>query len=130
MVVQTCQQRWKVLVVDDHPMMRSALASECQAVDCIIQTAGNGLEALQALDSFEPDVIVLDLHMPVMAGGEFARRYRARPNGRAAIILVSAEPELERLARSIGAVGWAPKQEAGSLRRALLSLLATAKVKA
>jgi two-component system chemotaxis response regulator CheB len=59
----------KVLVVDDSALMRKLLGQIfAQQSDFTVQFAPNGIQALAQLDSFEPDVITLDVHMPQMNG--------------------------------------------------------------
>jgi two-component system, chemotaxis family, protein-glutamate methylesterase/glutaminase len=59
-----------VLVVDDIPMMRSELVKMIRPDPDIgdIQIAGNGEQALEAIAHYKPDVITLDVEMPVMDG--------------------------------------------------------------
>jgi two-component system chemotaxis response regulator CheB len=59
----------KVLVVDDSALMRKLLGGIfSRQADFELQFARNGLEALELLESFEPDVVTLDVHMPQMDG--------------------------------------------------------------
>jgi two-component system, chemotaxis family, protein-glutamate methylesterase/glutaminase len=60
----------KVLIVDDSSFMRKALAyimASEQSIE-VIGTADNGLEAIQKVDQLHPDVVLLDIEMPVMDG--------------------------------------------------------------
>jgi two-component system chemotaxis response regulator CheB len=58
----------KVLVVDDSSLMRSHICAALIEGGMITDTATNGQECLDKLDSFAPDVITLDINMPVMDG--------------------------------------------------------------
>jgi len=59
----------KVLVVDDSALMRKLLGGIfSRQADFELQFARNGLEALELLESFKPDVVTLDIHMPQMDG--------------------------------------------------------------
>lgn len=82
----------RVLVVEDdpalRPLMRDSLSEEGHAVE----TARDGVEALDLVERSPPDLIVLDLNLPVLSGGEFLRRYR----GRAVIIVVTGVADAER----------------------------------
>jgi CheY-like chemotaxis protein len=69
----------KILVVDDYPgaafaarMLFELLGHECHA-------ATTGTQALAALDTFDPDAILLDLGLPDVSGYDVARQIRARP---------------------------------------------------
>jgi two-component system, chemotaxis family, chemotaxis protein CheY len=84
-----------VLVVDDDPSIRDVLAEELRYRGYSVITAGNGREALDRLHVMTPDVIVLDLMMPVMDGWTFVERYRDSAGRRSVpIIAVSAEGDL------------------------------------
>ena len=58
----------KILIVDDHPMMREALvtALEDESDLQVIGEANNGIEALELADELKPDIILMDLLMPGM----------------------------------------------------------------
>ena len=59
----------KVLVVDDSALMRKLLGKIFSTeADFEVQFARNGLEALELLAAFRPDVVTLDIHMPQMDG--------------------------------------------------------------
>ncbi len=84
-----------VLVVDDDPSIRNLLVEELRYRGYSVITARNGSEALDRLSVMTPDVIVLDLMMPVMDGWTFVERYRDPARRRSIpIIAVSAEGDL------------------------------------
>lgn len=60
----------RVLVVDDHELTRCTLqlALSLQACIASVEVAINGKEAIDKVRKLEPDVVVMDLHMPVMDG--------------------------------------------------------------
>jgi CheY-like chemotaxis protein len=68
-----------VLVVEDHADLRDMLVVFLESEGFSVQTATNGMEALQRLDASRPAVILLDLMMPVMSGDEFRTRQLADP---------------------------------------------------
>jgi two-component system response regulator MprA len=68
----------RILVVDDEPAVRESLASSLAFEDYEIDTAVDGLDALDKLDRVKPDLIVLDILMPRMDGLTTCRRLRVR----------------------------------------------------
>ncbi|HXH35014.1 MAG TPA: hybrid sensor histidine kinase/response regulator, partial [Plantibacter sp.] len=69
-----------VLIVDDNEDAAEMLSLLMQALGYTTRTAHDGPSALTLLDSFRPDVAVLDIGLPVMDGYELARRLRDRPD--------------------------------------------------
>jgi DNA-binding NarL/FixJ family response regulator len=69
-----------VLVVDDHPIFRHGLSDLIASASglSVAGEAGNGVEALAAVDRLQPDVTVLDIDMPEMDGVEVARVLKGR----------------------------------------------------
>jgi len=69
--------RRSVLIVEDHPELRRSLTDLLQEAGYAVTSAADGQEALAALRTAPPpDLILLDLMMPVMDGWEFRRRQR------------------------------------------------------
>ncbi len=110
----------KILVVDDSALVRKLFGRVLEKEsDFETRFARNGVEALQQLDEFRPDVITLDVHMPQMGGLECLDRIMVeRP---CPVVMVStltaegADATLEAL--RLGAVDFIPKPEgAVSLR--------------
>ena len=74
----------KLLIVEDSPVAREFLTyifTSDPAIQ-VVGTAGNGVEALEMVRRKKPDVITMDIHMPLMDGFEATRR-RLRPDRRA-----------------------------------------------
>lgn len=78
----------RVLVVDDEPDARLSLAILLQAMGHEVRTAVDGPGALEAVASFQPQVVILDLELPAMDGYEIARRLR-RKRGHQSLLLVA-----------------------------------------
>jgi len=71
----------RVLIIDDNEHSRHLIGSILAAANIPIQEfAGDGLEGLAKVSSFEPDIIVLDIMMPRMDGLEFLNHLRRNPN--------------------------------------------------
>jgi two-component system, LytTR family, response regulator len=68
--------RLRTLIVDDEPIAREVLREELEAFPEIeiVGEAGNGKEALQKIEGLAPDLVFLDLQMPVMGGFEVVRK--------------------------------------------------------
>lgn len=77
----------RVLVVDDNRDAAQSVASFLELSGHEVRTAADGGEALAAAELFQPDVLVLDIGLPVLDGYEVARRLRQTPQGRAALLL-------------------------------------------
>lgn len=61
---------WKILVVEDDPDNRAVIGDVLEFYGITVKTAENGKAGLEALKSFEPTLILVDLSMPVMDGWE------------------------------------------------------------
>lgn len=106
--------RIRVLVVDDHATylkaLEAVLATEC-SID-VVGRAENGREAIALALSLDPDVIVLDIRMPVLDGFATMRRLRELGSPAAVLVLtVSDEPKDADRAFELGAVGYIPKEQ-------------------
>ena len=95
-----------VLVVDDDPDILEALSEILEAEGFSILRARNGREALERLRPDPPQLILLDLMMPVMDGWEFAQRLRQLPDvADIPIIVLSADRNVGNKAQELGAAG-------------------------
>ncbi|MED5618936.1 response regulator [Ideonella sp. BN130291] len=74
-------RRKRVLVVDDNRDAADTLVMLLQAEGCDAEAAYGGDQALSMAERTCPDVVVIDLFMPMMSGDELARRLRAGPRG-------------------------------------------------
>jgi two-component system cell cycle response regulator DivK len=68
-----------VLVVDDYPDAREMYSEYLEFSGFTVVEAGNGMEALQRAIEHTPDIILMDLSLPVMDGWEATRRLKADP---------------------------------------------------
>ena len=64
------------LVVDDSMLIRHSICRFLEERSFIVESATNGVEALEVLNSFVPDIIITDLSMPRMGGAELVSRIR------------------------------------------------------
>jgi len=65
----------KILIVEDDTDLNAAYKLILERDNHTVKSAFNGQEALEVLKSFEPDLILLDLLMPIMGGLEFLQNY-------------------------------------------------------
>lgn len=105
----------KVLVVDDSARMRKAICDVLRSVnDCeVVGQTWNGLEAVDLARALRPDLIVLDVHMPIMGGIDALRRLKS-DSPQTTVVMVSSDllPEVRDSASSLGAVACLEKGEA------------------
>ena len=107
----------RVLIVDDHPMMRKGLRSFLEVtrgLECIGE-ADSGEEAIVVCSQLAPDVVMMDLMMPGMGGVAAIRVLRDRCPGVQVLALTSfAEPRLVQEAVNAGATGYLLKNVSAS----------------
>src|SRR5262249_49816030 len=96
-----------ILVVDDDPDILEALTEILADEGFEVLAARHGEEALAHFATRPPDLVLLDLMMPVMDGWEFASRMRKNPDWASVPILVlSADRNGGGKAREMGAIGY------------------------
>ncbi|MEX1287793.1 MAG: response regulator transcription factor [Acidimicrobiia bacterium] len=88
----------RVLLVEDDRGVRDSLARALGFEGYDVTTAPDGIEAMQVVDGVAPDVIVLDVMMPVMSGLEVARRLRARGDATPILMLTARHEVSDRVA--------------------------------
>ncbi|AXE37246.1 response regulator [Acidipropionibacterium virtanenii] len=99
----------RVLVVDDHPIVREGIvAILASAVDLeVVGQAANGAEAIALLERLVPDVVLMDLRMPVMNGVDATARIHAEHPEIKVVVLTTYESDEEILsAVESGATGY------------------------
>jgi len=102
----------RVLVVDDDPLFREAISAllERQEGICVVGFAVNGEEAVEQAALLHPDVVTMDVDMPIMDGVEATRWIsEALPDVRVLLVSASIYAERADTARAAGAVGYITK---------------------
>jgi PAS domain S-box-containing protein len=95
--------RYRLLAVDDVEAGRQLLVKLLQPLGFDVRTADNGQEALERWQAWEPDLIFMNMQMPVLDGREATRRIRALPGGeKTVIIALTASAFQEERATIIG----------------------------
>lgn len=111
----TPEHKVKVLLADDHDMVRRGLRQMIEKQDelIIVEEASNGQEAVELAHETTPDVIVMDVNMPVMDGIEATQKIKAdMPNVRIIGLSLHDSPEVIEDMRSAGASSYLTKNEA------------------
>ena len=98
---------WRILVVDDDPDLRELMTLTLSSDEIEVECAENGLEALECLERHRPDLILLDMKMPVMDGWEFCRRLEG--TDRPPIVVVTAANDPAGRASEVHAEAWLGK---------------------
>lgn len=94
----------KILIVDDEPFNLDLLEQELADQNYTIERAGDGVEALEKVGTFEPDVVLLDYMMPKMNGIEVVARLRQNEKYKSLpVILVTAKGSQEDKVRGLDA---------------------------
>jgi DNA-binding NarL/FixJ family response regulator len=95
----------RLIVADDNPPFLQKLMSSLAVEFNIVATAADGKSALDLIRLHEPDVVVLDLHMPAVNGIEVARELAKNPASPPIVICsMETDPEIVEAAREAGAV--------------------------
>jgi len=107
----------RVLLVDDQALFREALATllEVRADIEVVGEAGDGAQALDRVAEVRPDVVLMDLHMPVLDGIGATRRLRVEHPGVRVLALTTFDDDDEVFAAlRAGAVGYLLKDVTGN----------------
>lgn len=114
----------KILIVDDEPFNVDFLQQELEDSDYLTISAGNGQEALDKVLSESPDLILLDIMMPILDGFEVLTRLKEDPHTRdIPVIIISASNDLKSVIKGIelGADDYLPKPFEATLLNARIS---------
>jgi serine phosphatase RsbU (regulator of sigma subunit) len=106
------ENTYKILIVDDEPFNIDYLEQELEDLGYTTISASNGQEALDLISSESPDMILLDIMMPVMDGFEVLARLKANDGWRhIPVVVISAMSDMESVTKGIemGADDYLPK---------------------
>jgi len=100
----------RVLVVDDQEPFRLAAAAVIAATDGfeLVGSVGSGEASVVAVDELQPDLVLMDMHLPGIDGPESARRIRALQPG-VKVLLVSSSAAGDTDPVECGAIGYLAK---------------------
>lgn len=110
MSLETPVKRPLILIVEDESDIRFAVEQFLKLEGYDVQTSKNGQEALDWLARGQvPNLILLDMKMPVMSGWDFAKIYYEKYHYEIPLLVVTAAPDAEARAREVCAKGWLGK---------------------
>jgi DNA-binding NarL/FixJ family response regulator len=105
--------RPRVLIADDHPVMLQTLIALLTEECDVVGHASNGKVAIEETARLKPDVVVLDISMPVMGGFDAARHITADlPDVRIVFVTAHDDPAVAREAFRLGASAYVLKHSA------------------
>ena len=107
----------RILIADDHEVVRKGVRSLLESQDNqSITEASNGKEAVDMASEMSPDLVVLDVTMPIMDGLSAAKQIKkAFPRVPIVILSIHNGPEMLRATRRAGADAFVTKSDLGSV---------------
>jgi|SRR5690242_8294252 len=121
----------RVVLADDHALVRAgirALLEKITGVE-VVAEAGDGLEALKAIEELKPDVVLLDIAMPGLGGLEVVKRVKSDyPETRVIVLTVHEDQEYADHAIAAGAMGFLPKSAASAELELALRMVAEGEI--
>lgn len=116
----------KIMITDDHSMIREGLKNllELDGDIKVIAEAVDGQDCLSKLETVQPDVLLLDINMPVMNGLEVLKNLKVRRN-KVKVLILTVHNEVEYLMKAveIGINGYVLKDsESAVLKKAIVSI--------
>ena len=121
--------RPRVVLADDHPHVLGAFGRLLGYACEVVGSVSNGRDAIEAVTTLRPDVLVVDLMMPDMDGLEVCRQVKhATPETAVVIVTAFGDPEMQKVAFEAGASCFIPKHiAADTLEEAILQIFAEKK---
>jgi two-component system, chemotaxis family, chemotaxis protein CheY len=98
-----------ILVVDDDDTILLSVAELLELEGFTVATASNGSEALELTRAQQPELVLLDMRMPVLDGWAYARALTEQGLPRPKIVIMTAAHDARRWADEIGADAYVPK---------------------
>ncbi len=118
------EARRKVLIIDDDPSLLETAAQLVEQAGFAAHTCVARVNRLNVIRETQPDLVLMDVNMPFLSGGEIVKLMKEVPELREIrVMLFSSNDEwsLRRMARETGAWGWIPKTSMGQDFAARLS---------
>lgn len=95
----------KILIIEDNPIISKIYAQKFQQSGFQVETAENGFIGMKFLVSLRPDLVLLDLMMPVMHGVDVLRFIRTTPDLKATPVIILSEAYMSELAQEAAKIG-------------------------
>jgi two-component system sensor histidine kinase/response regulator len=99
------QPEYRILVVDDRADNRLVLVRLLSSLGLLVREAENGQEAVAVWEDWQPQLIWMDMRMPVMDGYEATKQIKAHPLGKTTVIIALTASAFENERKSILAAG-------------------------
>ena len=91
-----------ILLVDDNAQNLELMQAFLEELGCSIQTASDGVEAIENIERERPDLLILDVMMPRMSGFEVCQKIKSQPSTREiVVIMVTALNEVSDYERAV-----------------------------
>jgi len=110
-------ERIRIVLVDDHAVLRAGLTAllNAEADMVVIGEAGDGAASMRVVAALQPDVVLLDINMPMMSGLEaMAELRKIAPKSRILILTMHDDQTYLRQVLALGGAGYVLKQAADS----------------
>ena len=104
----------KLIIADDSSMMRERIKNQVKDFDqvTIVGEAGDGRTAMEMISEFDPDLVILDLHMPEMGGMEVLKRIKeAKMKTKVCILTNYSYPQYRTKCLALGADNFLSKSD-------------------
>ncbi len=95
----------KIAIIEDDPVIRQMYLMKFEATGFEVKTADNGKEGVALVEKFSPDMVLLDVSMPVMTGDEALAEIRSKAWGKSVPVMILTnlgEEEAPKSLRSLG----------------------------
>jgi DNA-binding response OmpR family regulator len=95
----------RILVVEDEPSVQAVLTQVLARRGYEVIPVADGRAALQALDQVAPDLILLDIYLPLLDGRRVVQEYRQRPGPHAPVLIITGAGYAAQRAAALDAAG-------------------------
>jgi len=108
-------RRPRLLLADDHPVVLAGVRALLESEVDLVETVQDGRALVEAALRLKPDVILLDISMPMLNGIDAARQIRKElPDAKIIFLTMHSDPDYVREALRVGAAGFVLKSSAGT----------------